>query len=440
MTTRVHLIGICGSGMSSLALWYQSRGFEVSGCDRNPGENLPELLSAGIDVAGMHDPAHIENADMVVFSAAIPSDHPEIRRARQKGISVFRRSEALAELANTPQLMAVSGAHGKTTTTAMTGWILQKAGFDPTVMLGGAVSAWGGNFRSGSMLTVIEADEYDRTFLRLRPRSAAVTSFAIEHLECYGTAEALSVAFGVFLEMTLPGGTAVVPFTNRDLAKWAGRIDRKIVTTGMNGSVFCRLIEADQWRQKYTIDGIEGMLPLPGHHNLRNAETAIALASTAGVSTNDSVRALESFPGVSRRLERIGTYGSSTVISDYAHHPDEIDAALQAISQLSDGRIGVVFQPHLYSRTASQSEDMGRALSRADWALLLPIYPAREKPVPGVTSSLVVDAAIRAGISSELCMPVDLEKKLGMRKAEIIVFMGAGTVDAYARELVKASE
>ncbi len=440
MATRVHLIGICGSGMSSLALWYQSRGFEVSGCDRNPGENLQELLSAGIDVSEVHDPAHIENADRVVFSAAIPSDHPEIVRAGQKGISVLRRSEALAELANTPQLIAVSGAHGKTTTTAMTGWILQMTGYDPTVMLGGAVSAWGGNFRSGSMLTVIEADEYDRTFLRLRPKSAAVTSFAIEHLECYGTAEALSVAFGVFLEMTLPGGTAVVPFLNRDLAKWAERIDRKVVTTGENGLVFCRLLKADRWRQKYVINGIEGTLPLPGNHNLRNAETAIALAETAGVQTIDSVKALESFPGVSRRLERIGNCGSATVISDYAHHPDEIDAALQAVSQLSGGKIGVVFQPHLYSRTASQSEDMGKALSRADWALLLPIYPAREKPVPGVTSRLVVDAAVRAGISCELCMPTDLEEKIAMREAEIIVFMGAGTVDKYAREFVKASE
>jgi len=228
MAGRVHLVGICGSGMSSLALWYRYRGLFVSGCDRSPGENLAELLEAGIVVLDKHDPLHIENADKVVFSAAIPVDHPEIIRAREKGIPVLRRSEALAELANDSQLLAVAGAHGKTTTTAMTGWILQETGHDPTVMVGGTVNAWGGNFRSGSTLTVVEADEYDRAFLRLRPVSAAVTSFAIEHLECYGTPEALSVAFGVFLEMTRSGGTVIVPFINRDLAKWAGRIERKI--------------------------------------------------------------------------------------------------------------------------------------------------------------------------------------------------------------------
>ncbi|MEN8209649.1 MAG: Mur ligase domain-containing protein, partial [Candidatus Fermentibacteria bacterium] len=359
MIDRVHLIGICGSGMSSLALWYRYRGFEVSGCDRDPGENLPELMEAGIVVLDKHDPVHIEKADRVVFSAAVPSDHPEILSARKKGIPVLRRSEALAELANDSHLLAIAGAHGKTTTTAMTGWILQETGYDPTVMVGGAVSAWNGNFRPGSILTVVEADEYDRTFLRLRPASAAVTSFAIEHLECYGTPEALSVAFGMFLEMTRPGGTVIVPFINRDLAKWAGRIDRNIVTTGPEGSVFCRALETDKWRQKYAIDGIQGYLPLPGDHNLRNAETAIALASEAGVETEASVLALESFPGVSRRLERIGTLGSAVVLSDYAHHPDEIEAALQGVSQVSDGKTVVVFQPHLYSRTAVQYEAAG---------------------------------------------------------------------------------
>ena len=440
MNARVHLIGICGSGMSSLALWYKNRGFLVTGCDRNPGENLTELKNAGIVVSNEHDPSHIEKTDLVVFSAAIPSDHPEIMRAREKGIEVLRRSEALAELANASQLLAVAGAHGKTTTTAMTGWILQETGYDPTVMVGGEVKAWGGNFRPGSILTVVEADEYDRTFLRLRPESAAVTSFAIEHLECYGTPEALSVAFGVFLEMTRPGGTVIVPLVNRDLARWAERIDRNVITTGPDGSVFCRLVKAEPWQQKYVIDGVEGKLPLPGDHNLRNAETAIALASTVGIKTEESVRALESFPGVSRRLEMIGAYGSAVVLSDYAHHPDEIDAALQGVSQLSDGKIGVVFQPHLYSRTASQSEDMGRALSKADWAIVLPIFPSREKPIPGISSRLVVDASIRAGCDCSLCVPDELREVLNQKKAEIIVFMGAGSVDSYARELVEAVE
>jgi len=437
MCKKAHFIGICGSGMSSLALWYQNSGYKVSGCDRNPGEMLEELLNAGITVYDEHDPAHVDDTDIVVFSAAIPGDHPEIVNAREHGISVLRRSEALAEHANRSILLAVAGAHGKTTTTAMTGWILEKTGCDPTVMVGGAVSAWGGNFRPGSRLAVVEADEYDRTFLRLRPDTAAVTSFAIEHLECYGTPEALSVAFGVFLEMTKPGGTVIVPYINRDLAVWARRINRNVITTGPNGSVYCKLIDADPWLQKYSINGINGKLPLPGIHNLRNAETAIALASSAGVKEEDSVRALESFPGVARRLERIGIFSSTVILSDYAHHPDEITAALQGVSQLSNGRIGIIFQPHLYSRTASQYEETGRALSGADWVKVLPIYPAREKPIPGVSSMLIVDASIRAGGDCSSCMPDELREILVDSDAEIVVFMGAGSVDSYARGLME---
>lgn len=437
MARSVHLIGICGSGMSSLALWYRSRGYIVTGCDREPGENLSELAAKGIQVFEEHDPDHIRDADEVVFSAAISPDHPEIVCSMKKGIKVLRRSEALAELANDTTLLAVAGAHGKTTTTAMTGWILQETDLNPTVMLGGRVSEWNGNFRSGSDLTVVEADEYDRAFLHLRPMSAAITSFAIEHLECYGTLEALSVAFGIFLEMTRPGGTVIVPYKNRDLARWAERIGRRVITTGTSGDVLCKRIRVDSWEQEYQIGDITGILPLPGEHNLRNAETAIALASTVGVDVADSIRALRNFPGVSRRLEKIGEFGSAIVLSDYAHHHDEISAALQGVSQVSNGKICVVFQPHLYSRTAAHSEEMGCALSSADWSLILPVYPAREKPIEGVDNSLIVDAVRRAGGTCDACFHEELRSRLSDMQADVIVFMGAGSVDRYARRIVR---
>lgn len=436
MAERIHLIGVCGSGMSSLALWYASRGFIVSGCDRNPGENLRELENAGISVFGDHAKSHLKDCDTVVFSAAVPMDHPEIREARMLGRRVLRRSEALAELANGSDLLAVAGAHGKTTTTALTGWILQEAGLEPTVMLGGRVSPWGGNFRSGSMLTVVEADEYDRTFLRLRPMTAAVTTYAVDHLECYGTPEALTLAYGVFLEMTRPGGTVVVPLVQSHLAEWAARIGRRVITTGDGGEVSCRQKRADGWIQEFDLDGIEGVLPMPGEHNLRNTETAIALAGTAGVGRQESVRALSSFPGVSRRLERIGTLGGAVAVSDYAHHADEIRETLSALAGISGGRVGVVFQPHLFSRTAAGADAMGRALSLADWSLILPIYPAREAPLTGVTSSLVADAAVRSGGRSATCSPEELAEELSMREAEVIVFMGAGSVDEFGRKMV----
>ncbi|MCD4848219.1 MAG: UDP-N-acetylmuramate--L-alanine ligase [Candidatus Aegiribacteria sp.] len=437
MAKCVHLIGICGSGMSSLALWYRSRGYIVSGCDRNPGENRSELAAKGIQVFEGHSPDHIKDAEEVVFSAAIPPDHPEIVQSLKNGIKVLRRSEALADLANDTTLLAVAGAHGKTTTTAMTGWILQETDLNPTVMLGGRVSEWNGNFRSGSDLTVVEADEYDRAFLHLRPMSAAITSFAIEHLECYGTPEALSVAFGIFLEMTRPGGTVVVPSKNRELARWAERIGRRVITTGTMGDILCKCTRVDSWEQEYQIGDITGILPLPGEHNLRNAETAIALASTVGVDAADAIRALRNFPGVSRRLEKIGKFGSAIVLSDYAHHHDEINAALQGVSQVSNGKICVVFQPHLYSRTAAHAEEMGRALSSADCSLILPVYPAREKPIEGVDSSLIVDAVRRAGGTCEACFQKELRPRLSDMQADVIVFMGAGSVDQYARRIVR---
>ncbi len=185
---------------------------------------------------------------------------------------------------------------------------------------------------------------------------------------------------------------------------------------------------------------ITGILPLPGEHNLRNAETAIALASTVGVDVADSIRALRNFPGVSRRMERIGKFGSAIVLSDYAHHHDEISAALQGVSQVSNGKICVVFQPHLYSRTAAHSEEMGSALSSADWSLILPVYPAREKPIEGVDNSLIVDAVRRAGGKCDRCLNEKLHSLLSDMHADVIVFMGAGGVDQYARRIVRGGE
>lgn len=435
MAERVHFVGICGSGMSSLALWYAELGYVVSGCDRDPGNNFGELEKAGIEVLQGHDPSHVENADVVVHTAAVPSDHSELEAARRSGKRVLRRSEALAGMANRTRLLAVAGAHGKTTATAMTGWILQECGLDPTVMVGGQVTAWDGNFRPGSDIAVVEADEYDRTFLRLRPESAAVTSFAIEHLECYGTPEALSVAFGIFLEMTRPGGTVIVPHIHRELAVWAERIGRKVLTTGPEGDLYCRPEGGGGWEQEYSVEGHRGTLPLPGNHNLRNAETSIALAGSMGVNIRESMKALGSFPGVSRRLEKVGTFGSSLLVSDYAHHPDEIRAALQAASVITRGTVGVVFQPHLYSRTAIQAEEMGSALAGAAWSLVLPIYPAREEPLPGVTSDLVVEAAGRNGGESMACAPLELKELLEGKWADVMIFMGAGSVDSYCRQL-----
>jgi UDP-N-acetylmuramate--alanine ligase len=436
MGGRIHLIGIAGSGMSGLARWYRNLGWTVSGCDLLPGETGRRLAAEGIEVFQGHSPSHVEVADRVVWTAALPADSPELARAYELNIPVLRRSEALAELTAGSRLAAIAGAHGKTTTTAMTGWILQEAGLDPTVFVGGYVSGWNGNFRPGTDLTVVEADEYDRAFLRLEPEVAAVTSFAAEHLECYGSEEALAEAFGFFLERTVPGGCVVIPAGLEQLSRWAARIGREVVTTGPSGSVWCSPAGRENGREVFEIYGVRGSLPVPGVHNLMNASTAMAVCRRFSVTVEQAVEALSTFPGIARRMEKLGVRRGVTVYSDYAHHPDEMNCAIDALRRMTEGRIAVVFQPHLFSRTELLHREMGSALAGCDRSWVLPVYPAREKPLEGVSSTLVAAAAMEAGADCSEILAADVPAVLD-RELEgfaSVVFMGAGTVDDLARE------
>ncbi len=435
---NVHLMGVCGSGMSALASWYRALGNNVSGCDGSlPEEKVNSLQAQGITVLSGHSVTHLGNTDRLVFTAAISPDNPELLAAKQMGIPVLRRSEALAELTASHSVVAIAGAHGKTTTTSMTGWIAQECGLNPTVFVGGNVNSWKGNFRAGGKLAVVESDEYDRTFLRLTPAHAAVTSYALEHLECYGSPEALEWAFQAFLESVLPGGTVIVPVEKPGLGYWADRIGRKILRSGPGGEIDAKIGEYQGWGERYTLFGQRGFLPAPGLHNVRNAQVAVALSGACGIEAERAVKALESWPGVSRRLERIGEYQGAVLVSDYAHHPDEMAAALSSLRKSVKGRITVVFQPHLYSRTALLHREMGVALNIADRSLVLPLYPAREEPVPGVDSALVVDSARRVGADCSPITAEKLESVLMELQGGVLVFMGAGSVDSFARSLCR---
>ncbi len=436
---NIHLMGVCGAGMSALAAWYRSLGNIVSGCDGAPAENKIESLKAlGIDVQSGHSATHLVNIDKLVFSAAIPTDNTELQKAREAGIPVLRRSEALAELASTYRVVSIAGAHGKTTTTSMTGWIMQEVGLNPTVFVGGFVSAWNGNFREGGNLAVIESDEFDRTFLRLTPSHAAVTSFALEHLECYGSPEALEWAFQAFLESVLPGGTVIVPVEKPGLGYWASKIGRKVLTSGPGGDIDGRVLKYQGWGEKYKLFGINGFVPSPGIHNVRNAQIAVSLAMAEGVSAQNAMEALASWPGVNRRLEKIGIYNDTVIVSDYAHHPEELAAALISLKIYSEGPVTVVFQPHLYSRTSLLYREMASALRIADKAYILPIFPSREKPVPGITSSLICTSANNTGAHCQQIQPEDINKIIEEINGGVLVFMGAGSVDYFARNAYKA--
>lgn len=432
---RYHLMGISGSGMNGLSRWLAHLGHDVDGCDRSAAV---ETSVDGIRRLPGHDPSHVHGVDVLVHSAAIPPDHPEIAAARAASVRVLRRSEMLAELAADHLVLAVAGAHGKTTTTALTGWALQEAGLDPTVLVGGEVPGWPGGFRPGGRLTVIEADEYDRAFLRIPHAHSAVTSFDLEHLECYGSPEALRFAFEVFLELTLPGGGVVIPVEESALGSWAARIGRRIVTTGPGGDSYCLPLGAEGWGERYSIDGIEGIVPLPGLANLRNAATAHALLGLCGVSVGVAARSMASFPGTRRRLERLGSAGRTLIVSDYAHHPREMEASIQALRRAVPGRISVVFEPHLYSRTAAMHAEMGRAVSLADSSAVLPVYAAREAPVAGVDSSLVVRSASEAGADCVALDPRDVLSFVESCGSDAVVFMGAGDCDRLARGLLEA--
>lgn len=434
---NVHIMGICGSGMSALAGWYSALGNNVTGCDGAPSPNkVASLKKLGISVEAGHSVTHLDNIDRVVFSAAIPRDNVELTAARELGISTIRRSEALAELASSHEVVSIAGAHGKTTTTSMAGWIAQEAGLDPTVFIGGNMDCWNGNFRPGGKLAIIESDEFDRTFLRLTPTHAAVTSFALEHLECYGSPEALEWAFQAFLESVLPGGTVIVPVEKPGLGFWAERIGRKILTCGPGGQIDALVGEYSGWGEKYRLFGCNGFLPAPGLHNIRNAQVAIALSMACGIEPDRAVDALESWPGVSRRLEKIGESNGTTIVSDYAHHPDEIAAALSSVKKLANGPVTVVFQPHLPSRTSLLHREMGNALRIADRSFVLPVFLAREDPIPGVDSSLVCGAARRSGAHCSQIALNQIEELLKSTTGGVLIFMGAGSVDGVARRLL----
>jgi UDP-N-acetylmuramate--alanine ligase len=442
MSGRVHLIGIAGSGVSALARWYRHLGWEVSGCDAHPGSTGAELAEEGIEVTEGHDPSHVDDCQLVVYTAAVPLEHPEIVAARSAGTRTLRKSEALAELSEGRTLVTVAGAHGKTTTCGMIGWALEGIGGNPTVFVGGKVLGWNSNFRAGGDPVIMEADEYDRAFLRVRPTVAVVTSFTSEHLECYGDEEALAQAYGIYLEQTLPGGSVVVPYENRDLALWARRIGRNVLTTGEGGDFHFRHSRKEEgWGALFESNiGLAGSLSVPGRHNVLNATSACAALTQLGYDPEATADALATFPGVSRRLERLGELQGKTIISDYAHHPEEIEASLRAVRESCTGPLGVFFEPHLYSRTARLSRDMGSALLLADWAMILPVYPAREEPIEGVTNDLVCSAIREMGGDSQTVTPELVSKSLFEREAGTVVFMGAGSVDRLARETLEGGK
>lgn len=399
----IHFMGIAGAGMSALAELFRRRGAAVNGCDIAP-EGATDLDRAGISVLTGHDPAHVEHSRAVVVTSAVPKDHPELLRARALGIPIVRRAEALGDAVTGGTLVAVAGTHGKTTTTAMATEALAAAGLSPTGLAGGRVSAWQGNLRAGgNALFVVEADEYDRSFLALTPRIAVVTNVEADHLDIYDGLADICRAFEQFLA---PAQTVIVCADDAGARSLTVPGDADRLTYGI-GSETSRLsaheILSVEGRLRFLVrlDGAElGELALrvPGVHNVRNALAALGTGIALGATLEQLRRGLEAFEGVERRFQRLGAVRGVQVVDDYAHHPTEITATLDAARAAFPGRrLIAAFQPHLFTRTRDFADAFGEALARADLVFLTEIYPAREQPLPGVTSALVADALRRVG-------------------------------------------
>lgn len=445
-TRPVHFMGIGGAGMSALALVARRRGVQVSGCDPDPS-GAQDVAALGAEVSQGHDPSHVSGVRAVVVTAAVPPSHPELERARSLGVPVIPRKQALAELVNAGTVVALSGTHGKSTTTVMTTEALATAGLDPTGLAGGRVSDWGGNARlGGDQLFVVEADEYDQAFLTLRPTVAVVNNVEADHLECYGSVAALEAAF---VEFAGRAGTVIIGADDPGAARVAAGIRGPTVWRfGLAEDADLRIFQVEQTAEGSSagvqLPGgrmITLRLGVPGVHNLRNATGAIGAALALGAPLEPVLAALARYRGLGRRFERLGAAGGIEFVDDYAHHPTELVATLAAARQAYPGRrLVAVFQPHLYSRTAEHSQAMGQALAGADLSIVTAIYPAREQPMPGITSQLVVDAATAAG--AEVLYEPDKtrlrERLLAVtREGDIVITLGAGDITRVGRELVQ---
>ena len=440
---RIHFVGAGGVGMSGLAeILLLSTPLEISGCDRERSENTERLTALGARIAYGHDPAHLEQADLVVISSAISESNPEIAAARRKSIPVIRRAEMLAEIMRLKQGVAVAGTHGKTTTTSLAGLVLTEAGFDPTIVVGGRVRILGTNARLGKgEYLVAEADEYDRSFLELTPVVAVVTNVEADHLDTYRDLSDILDAFVAFANRVPFYGAVVACLDDPGVRSILPRLKRRVVTYGESPEASVRADRIRLEASGTTFEVWEGRtwslgevrLPLPGRHNVANALAAIAVGRELSVPFPTIARALKEFTGVVRRFETKGERGGVLVLDDYAHHPTEISATLAAARQVHPGRrLVALFQPHLYSRTRDFAGDFGRALLAADVAVVTDVYPSREKPIDGVTGNLVAEAARGAGHRNVVYIP-ETKAVVGeigqlLKAGDLLITMGAGDV------------
>jgi len=452
----IHFVGIGGIGMSGIAEVLHHLGYKVQGSDVAESVNTRRLQELGIKVAIGHRAENVGNAQVVVVSTAVKRDNPEVLTARARLVPVVRRAEMLGELMRLKWAIAVGGTHGKTTTTSLVSAILDAGGLDPTVINGGIINAYGTNARLGEGdWMVVESDESDGSFLRLPATIAVVTNIDPEHLDHYGTFDAVRAAFVRFVENIPFYGFAVLCSDHPEVEALIPRIaDRRILTYGLGanadiqaidlrldrgGADFDVMVQHRATNQSRLIKDIR--LPMFGQHNVQNALAAITVAQEMGISDDVIRRGLASFAGVKRRFTKIGEAHGITVIDDYGHHPVEIAAVLRAARQAygGSGRVIAVMQPHRYSRLASLKNEFAACFSDADMVIISEVYAAGEAPIDGVNRDMLVGLARRAGHREvmPLAGPGELPTLIWQlaRPGDVVVCLGAGNITAWAHAL-----
>jgi len=451
----IHFVGAGGIGMSGLAELLVGQGYRVSGSDLHEGPGVARLRALGVEIHIGHAADHVGDADVLVYSSAVRADNPELLAARRAKIPVIPRAEMLAEIMRLKQGIAVAGSHGKTTTTSLIAHVLDAAGLDPTVIVGGRVQSPGRAPTTTRMgegeLLVAEADESDGSFMRLAPVIAVITNIDPEHLDHYGSFEALQQTFADFANLVPFWGATVLCLDHPGVQAVLPKVTRRTRTYGT-------VSQAELQAEELVPDGVgtrfrlrqggeklgEVRAPLPGRHNVLNTVATLAVAQELDVPFPVAADALESFVGVERRFEFKGEAMGVRVVDDYAHHPAEIRATLEAARQLHAGRLVAVFQPHRYTRTRDLWDEFTRAFNDADLLLLTDIYPASEEAIEGISASRLA-SAIRAHGHREVLYASELDETIErlrelLTPGDLLVVLGAGSIATLPRQLLERLE
>ncbi|MEM1364493.1 MAG: UDP-N-acetylmuramate--L-alanine ligase [Pseudomonadota bacterium] len=453
----IHFVGIGGIGMSGIAEVLHNLGYKVQGSDMAESANVERLRAKGIPVAVGQTAENIGDAEVIVISTAIKQNNPELIEARERNLPIVRRAEMLAELMRFRRAVAVGGTHGKTTTTSMVGALLEAGSMDPTIINGGIINAIGTNARMGEGdWMVVEADESDGTFLKLPADVAIITNIDPEHLDHYGSFDAIKDAFETFIKNVPFYGFGVVCLDHPEVQNLVANVsDRKMLTYGANPqadvrfrnvrnegavSIFDLLIRNRATGEEHT--ELDIRLPMPGLHNVSNATAAITVALDLGVSLEDVRTGLANFSGVKRRFTPVGTYNKTEIFDDYAHHPVEIKAVLAAARMACEGRVIAVHQPHRFSRLDDLFSDFASCFNDADTVLIAPVYAAGEQPIENRDHTSLVSAIKQAGHRDARVLdePTHLATTLLdiVQPGDFVMCMGAGSISLWAGVLAEA--